>query len=100
MNPQTHEEALKALKKKVRRTRSYTGLKVLVSLATFLATMYFSFSTANHLIHYISSGFTSHDAQFLCTLVLWVIGFSTVLIVSLALASGLTRIVMSILKVD
>jgi hypothetical protein len=80
--------------------RSFLGLKLIIVLLTFLSTIYFAFSGANHVILYISSGFENHDARLVCAIVLWFVSFWVVVAIALGLASALTRIVMIILNID
>lgn len=75
-----------------RTVKKYTGLKALTMIATFFATIYFSFSGANHLIHWIASGIQNHDLHALLVIVLWIFGFSIVLSLAVGFAMAIVAI--------
>ena len=83
-----------------KRTKTVTGIKALIAIASFFVTIYFSFSGANHVIHWIASGFENHDAQHACVLILWFLGVTFIIGASLALASLITSIVAMMMGID
>jgi len=62
-------------------------MKYLIAIVAFIATIYFSFSGANQLIHYICEGITDPTAHIIVIIGLWVLSFSIVLGLSLTIAS-------------
>lgn len=76
--------------------KEYTGFKALIVLLTFIATIYFSFSAVNHLIHWIVSAFESHDIRLIATIFLWLFSFATVLTASIWIGIGVATLVAKI----
>lgn len=83
------------------KTINYTakGIKGLVSAATFVLTFIYTFKWSNQLIHWIASGFQSHDGQLACVIILWVVCFSVVLGIAIGLASLLSALIAMLLGV-
>ena len=71
------------------KSKNTSGFKLLIQfliiVGTFIATVYFSFSGVNHVIHWITSGFESHDLRLILVILLWFFSGGTVLAISIVL---------------
>lgn len=79
--------------------KNYAGLKFLVMIVSFILTIYFSFSGANHVIHWIASGIENHDIHLFALIVLWLFSLGFVIGVSFGLASLVVGILASIFDI-
>lgn len=76
--------------------KEYTGLKALIVLATFLLTIFLSFSSVNRLIHWIAAAFESHDIQLIAIIIMWLFSFGFVLTVAIYIGIGVATLVAKI----
>lgn len=80
--------------------KEYTGIKAIIMILTFVATIYFSFSGVNHLIQWITSGLENHDLRLILVIILWFCSLSTVIVLSVLLATIVCSILASIFGWD
>ena len=79
-----------------RYKKEYTGLKAIIIILTFIATIYFSFSAVNTFIHWIGSNFESHDIRLIAIIIMWIFSFGVVLTAAVERALGISWLVAKI----
>jgi len=61
-------------------------MKNIIAIVAFIATVYFSFSGVNYLIHYLCKGITDPNLQTFTIIILWALSLVIVLALALIIA--------------